>query len=497
MSKYTYVSTGEATGKILIDGKKPIRLFGDDAIRETISDVTLDQAYVAATAPGVEDVVLTPDAHEGYGFPIGCVMTSDSCIYPSPVGVDINCSMSLLQTDLPEEAIAEKPVRRAIIRAIEERIPTFGRERAAHKRPNYLIQQIEDAIVLGATPEVAESLDFPVEWTQRCEQASFTGHNGTPESLLERLEKIKAPESDIIRNYGSKLFQLGSYGGGNHFAECEVVRLADSQKNRTTKIDGQTTAEVFGLLDGKVAFLSHCGSRGFGHSVATAQFKKLREKFELWHIPFPGGIPELVYAPLGTQEANDYIDDMNMCANYAVVNHMVINSLILKAFQEVIPGTTGRLVYHISHNIARREYIDNRPVWVHRKGSTRAFPAGHFALKSTPFAHTGHPILLPGNPLQGSSVMVACENAKESFYSVNHGAGRAMSRQETLRTLVQRDVDREFEQADILINARQYPLDEAPKAYKDFNEVLRSVELAGLAREVARLDARFVIKDSK
>ena len=248
-------------------------------------------------------------------------------------------------------------------------------------------------------------------------------------------------------------------------------------------------------MDGKIAFLSHCGSRGFGYQLATGQFRKLLEKFEKWNIPLPGNDRELVYAPLGTPEANDYLDDMALGGNFSTVNHMLINALILEAFQEVIPGTTGHLVYYISHNIARKEILDNKKVWIHRKGATRAFPAGHFALKETPFYETGHPILLPGNPRDGSVVMAANEGARLSCYSVNHGAGRAMGRKEAIRTLDQKTVDAQFAEDDILTNCRQYPIDEAPAAYKDFKEVLRSVEAAGLASTIARLKARFVIKD--
>ena len=214
-----------------------------------------------------------------------------------------------------------------------------------------------------------------------------------------------------------------------------------------------------------------------------------------WNIPLPGHDKELVYAPLGTVEADAYLDDMALGANFATVNHLLINALVLEAFAEIIPGATGRLVYFISHNIARREIVDNRPAWVHRKGATRAFPAGHHALRDTPFADVGHPILLPGNPQAGSSVMVADPGAEKSCYSVNHGAGRMLGRKQAIRQLDQAEIDRSFDAADILTNCRMYPKDEAPAAYKEFNEVLRSVTTAGLATEVARLKARFVIKD--
>ena len=250
-----------------------------------------------------------------------------------------------------------------------------------------------------------------------------------------------------------------------------------------------------GLRNGRVAFLSHCGSRGIGHQLASGQFRALQTKFARWDIPLPGNDRELVYAPLGTAEADAYLNDMALGANFATLNHLLINALVLEAFQEIIPGVTGELVYFISHNIARKEIVNNVPSWVHRKGATRAFPAGHHALRGTKYAGTGHPILLPGNPQAGSSVMVANEGAARSCYSVNHGAGRMLGRRRAMRELDQATIDRSFEDHDILTNCRQYPKDEAPAAYKDFHEVLRSVQTAGLASEVARLQARFVIKD--
>jgi tRNA-splicing ligase RtcB len=193
---------------------------------------------------------------------------------------------------------------------------------------------------------------------------------------------------------------------------------------------------------------------------------------------------------------------MSLGANFATINHLLINALVLEAFQKIIPGVKGSLVYFISHNIARKELLGDGhggfagEGWVHRKGATRAFPAGHPSLKDTLFAETGHPILLPGNPTAGSVIMVADPGAHVGAYSVNHGAGRAMGRKAADRALDQKTVDDEFTANDILTNCRNYPKDEAPAAYKDFDAVLNSVKAAGLASEVARLKARFVIKDA-
>ncbi|HZZ44879.1 MAG TPA: RtcB family protein [Tepidisphaeraceae bacterium] len=492
------IPTDAATGILPVPGRTPITVIGTDAIRATFDAGCLRQAVNSRLAPGVTDLVLNPDSHVGYGAPVGCVMVSPTHIYPGPVGVDIKCSMSLLQMNLPADAVADRAVRRALIDAIAQRIPTgAGRGQRSVKKSRWVDRALgTKAVTQGASQEVCTSLGIPPEWATRCEDSFHLGHNDTQDALSLRLEKLLAARA--LGDFDTKIRQLGSYGGGNHFGECEVVELlheSPSPGEPGRPAPSPSLPETFGLRDNHVAFLSHCGSRGLGHNLAAHQFRSLQSHFSTWSIPLPGNDRELVYAPLGTQHADDYIDDMSLGANFATVNHLLINSLVLEAFQEILPGTTGHLVYFISHNIARREVVDNQLSWVHRKGSTRAFPANHHALKDTPFYHTGHPILLPGNPRDGSVVMVATEGAQKSRYSVNHGAGRRMGRRHAIRELDQSTIDHELDQCDILSNCRQYPKDEAPDAYKDFAEVLRSVEQAGLAKPVAKLKARFVLKD--
>lgn len=486
----TFIPTGEATAILpLPNDAKPVTVIGTTEIRGTFDEGCVRQTINSAMAPGVSHLVLNPDAHIGYGTPVGCVLASPSHIYPGPVGVDIKCSMSLLALDLEEKAIRQPEVRRRLINAICDRTPTgTGKGQRSVKKARHVSDAVgRRAIVEGASAWVCEQMGIPPEWAQRCEDSSHVGFDGTSDTLERRLN-ILCRDARFSERMPRKVRQLGSYGGGNHFGECEVVRVGESERAREA-------ADVFGLVDGNVAFLSHCGSRGFGHDLAAGQFRALQAQFEKWGIPLPGDDRQLVHAPLGTHEANNYLDDMAMGANFATINHLLINALVLEAFQEVFPGIEGRLVYFISHNIARQEILDDQPHWVHRKGATRAFPGGHHALKGTPFAKTGHPILLPGNPQAGSAVMVANEGAIKSCYSVNHGAGRVMGRKAAARALDQAQVDESFARKDILTNCRTYPIDEAPAAYKDFDEVLRSVELADLATEVARLDARFVIKD--
>jgi len=476
--------TGEATGQIdLGPNHVPIEVIGNEAIRGSFGDSCINQAMAAARSPGVSRFVLNPDAHWGYGVPIGSVLVSPTHIYPSPVGVDIKCSMSLLQTDIPEDAITDPRVRRQLIREIESRLAN-GRKPA--RGQGVTEESGFDAAVYGGCKKVVKHFGIPQSWLDRCETARHSVVNDDQDSLRIRLEKLI--HEKVILDFHAKSRQLGSYGGGNHFGECEIIRVVDSDEARKT-------SDHFGLRDGCVGFLSHCGSRGLGHALATNQFYQLKNTFKKKGLAYPNGDPQLVYAEYGTPEAAQYLMDMSLGANFATVNHLLINSIVLQAFQKVLPGARGELVYFISHNIANQEELDGQRVWVHRKGATRALPSGHAALLGTPFEETGHPILLPGNPRDGSSVMVALPGASRSAYSVNHGAGRCMSRTEAKKKLNAAEVQKSLDDAGVLSNSRQYPVDEAPDAYKNFADVLQSVEQAGLAREVAKLQARFVIKE--
>ena len=476
--------TGEATGQIdLGPDHCPIEVIGNESIRGSFGDSCIYQAMAAARSPGVSRFVLNPDAHWGYGVPIGSVLVSPTHIYPSPVGVDIKCSMSLLQTDVPEDAIIDPRVRRQLIREIESRLAN-GRKPARDQ--GVTEESGFDAAVHGGSKKVVKHFGIPQAWLERCETAKHSVLNDAQDSLAIRMEKLIREK--VITDFQGKCRQLGSYGGGNHFGECEVVRVVDSETARKT-------AASFGLRDGCVGFLSHCGSRGLGYALATNQFYQLKTAFKKKGLAYPNGDAQLVYAEYGSPEATEYLTDMSLGANFATVNHLLINSIVLQAFQKVLPGARGELVYFISHNIANREELDGQYVWVHRKGATRALPSGHANLVGTPFEETGHPILLPGNPRDGSSIMVALPGASRTAFSINHGAGRCMSRTEAKKKLNAAAVQKSLDDFDVLSNSRHYPVDEAPDAYKNFADVLQSVEQAGLAQEVAKLQARFVIKE--
>lgn len=475
------VRQGEAEWLLPISGRKPVRLIANDTILAAFDDKVFEQAVNTAEAPGVEQVIVNPDGHAGYGCPVGSVVITDGYVYPGPVGPDICCSMSYLQMDLDDAAIADKATRRALIKAICERIPTGMGNGNATKARRFDIRDLECIPSLGAIKPLLERLGLPAHWRDSLEQIQSGGEDS--QARIERVDYHRKHNPRFL----AKLTQIGSYGGGNHFGEAQSVSITPGMED---------IAAHFGVLGGKVGFLSHCGSRGFGFQLAASHFKGLEAHFRQWGIPLPGGEKELVYAPVDSPEGQAYLLDMYLGANFATVNHLLINAYVLEAFQEVIPGVKGDLVYHVSHNIGREEVVEGKVRWVFRKGATRAFPAGHHDLKDTRFYGTGHPIVLPGNPTSGSYVMVGAEGAYKTAYSINHGAGRAMGRNHAKRTLVQKDVDAGMLAADILYNGRSYPIDESPAAYKDFEQVTKSIEQAGLAKTVAKLSARFVIKDN-
>jgi tRNA-splicing ligase RtcB (3'-phosphate/5'-hydroxy nucleic acid ligase) len=475
-ARQSVVRQGNAQWLLPIAGRQPVKLVANDAIFAGFDDKVFEQAVNTAEAPGVERVIVGPDGHAGYGCPVGSVVITDGMIYPGPVGPDICCSMSYLQTNIPDDAIADKVTRRALLNAIGERIPTGMGSRQGGKARKVSNDVLWDIPVYGASQGTLDRLGIPTHWGERLEAAQTGSIAALADRLMGHDARIK-----------SKLEQIGSLGGGNHFAECQTAIVAPGM---------ESLAAEWGIHSGQVGFLTHCGSRGFGFQLAARHFKGLEAHFSRWGIPLPGGERELVHAPVDSPEGQAYLLDMYLGANFAVVNHLLINAYIAEAFTEVLgPQVRAELVYHVSHNIGREEIVDGRKRWVFRKGATRAFPAGHHDLKATPFADTGHPILLPGNPEAGSYVMVGQAAGAATAYSINHGAGRAMGRNHAKRTLNQATVDAGMLAADILYNGRSYPIDEAPAAYKDFAQVTASIEEAGLAKVVAKLRARFVVKD--
>ncbi len=477
------IRQGVAEWLLPIEGGKPVKLIANDAIMTGFDEGLFTQIVNVAEMPGAEQVIIGADSHVGFGCPVGTTVVSDTHVYPPVVGPDACCSMGFLQTNLPGDAIQDRPTRRALIDAICARIPTGLGNRQAPKARKLDMATLHRVVQEGASVEVMSLLGIPTHWANRCEQWSY-GFTYA-DQLAERFNWWRETRPELM----GKLLALSSLGGGNHFLSGDIVDL--NRQSETARV-----ADAFGLRHGCLGFLSHCGSRGFGFQLMAHHAKGLEHHFVQWGIPFPGVDKHLTYCPLGTQEADNYMLDLALSANFAIVNHLLIAAHALEAAQEIIPGTKGDLVYHISHNVGQQEVVDNRLKWVFRKGATRAFPAGHPGLKGSRFEKIGHPILLPGNARDGSVIMVARPEAVKSACSVNHGAGRSLGRKQAKRTLNQAAVDKELLDCDIMHNGRLYPLDEAPDAYKVFDEVTASVVDAGLALTVARLDTKFVIKDN-
>lgn len=470
--------------------QEPIRFFMTPALVASMDEDCIQQAINTAAAPGVVKLSLGPDCHRGFGCPVGSVVVTEDMVYPGPVGPDICCSMSYLQTNLSSEVVRERPIRRQLIDAIVARIPSGASNRFAPKGRGQLSRELRRRIIIeGPSAGVLQDLGVPLAWAARCELAA--SNDAQRAALADRW--LEHERTDFKQDYLlSKVNQIGSYGAGNHFGEAQITQIVD-----------QAVGAAFGLRDGCVGFLSHCGSRGFGYRLAEKHFKGLAAHFAKWHIPLPGGDKELVYAPVESPEGQAYLLDMALGANMATVNHLLLNQLVSEAFAEVFGAAfQADFVYHISHNIGRHEMWKDMggSVWkrgyVWRKGATRSMPGNHPSLARTCYEGIGHPILLPGDPVSGSRIMVGRPGAAKSAFSINHGAGRAMGRKEAKRQLTRAVVNETMERGDVLFNSRDYPVDEAPQAYKDFNEVCGAVEKADLASTVANLRAIFVIKDN-
>lgn len=444
---------------------KIIDIFASEKLLEGFSEKTIQQAINTALTDGVKKINLNADAHEGYGCPIGSVVITKDTIMPGPVGYDISCSVSYLQTDLPAHELKDRKIRRKLINTICDYIPYGTGTTRSKKQIKVTHKDYLDVLKSGASDKnLIKKLGIDPAWLENLERTHL---DAKPELL-----------SNAVIRRGTD--QLGSIGSGNHFLEAQTVEIMNKE-----------LADKWGIKE-STAFLTHCGSRGFGHQIATEYFRKLLDYFDINKLELLDR--ELVFAKLNGKIGQDYWDSMGCAANFAIINHLILNTAIKSALKELFPKIKTNFVYLISHNLAQVEEMDGEQYYIHRKGGTRAFPAYHPMLKETKFYETGHPVIIPGSSISGSSIMVGKETAKLNYYTVPHGAGRSMGRMEAKRQLSQQYVDQKMDEADVLFNKRCYPVDEFSEAYKDYNEVIKSMVEAGLADEVARLKPLFVIK---
>jgi tRNA-splicing ligase RtcB len=450
-----------------------------DLLGKMQTDRTLQQCANVAYLPGIYKYAITlPDGHEGYGFPIGGVAATDyddGVISPGGVGYDINCGVRLLTTNRDEKDVRPKLVQLANV--IFDNVPCgLGSRRKDFKAS---LHDLDRIVSEGVQNVIDQGLGWP-EDVEHCEERGCM-KNANPDKV-----------SANAKNRG--LTQIGTLGSGNHFLEIQKVdKICDSK-----------TAKTFGIdHEGQVTAMIHCGSRGFGHQICSDYLRVMERAVERYKIVLPDR--ELACAPGKSQEAEDYYQAMACAVNYAFVNRQTIMHWVRQSFQQVFREDAERfglkLVYDVAHNIAKIEEHkvnggQRKKVWVHRKGATRAFPAGNPEIPSD-YISAGQPVLIPGSMGTSSWLLVGTEKAMEvSFGSTAHGAGRMMSRTAAKRNYWGGDIKKALEQRGIYVRAASAIVlaEEADPAYKNVDVVVDVSDKAGIATKVARLVPIAVVK---
>jgi len=457
----------------------PGMVFANQALLEKMqTDRTLWQCSNVAQLPGIYKYAITlPDGHEGYGFPIGGVAATDyenGVISPGGVGYDINCGVRLLATTLSEKDVRPKlaPLADTIFRNVPSGLGS--------RRKDFTISNsdLEKLVTEGVQWLIDRGLGWP-EDAEHCEESGRMAH-ANPDKV-----------SNTAKNRG--LTQIGTLGSGNHFLEIQKV----------DKIINEKTAKAFGIThEGQVMVMIHCGSRGYGHQVCSDYLRVMEHAVQKYKISLPDR--ELACAPGNSNEAKDYIEAMACAVNYAFANRQAIMHWVRQSFQQVYhedPEKFGlKLVYDVAHNIAKMEThnIDGaqKKVWVHRKGATRAFPAGHPDVPDD-YRSEGQPVLIPGSMGTSSWVLVGSQKAMDlTFGSTAHGAGRMMSRSAAKRQYWGTDIKAGLEKRGIVVRAASASVlaEEADPAYKNVDMVADVSDKVGIATKVARLVPLAVVK---
>lgn len=455
----------------------PVRFYATrDLLESALQDASIEQAVNVTCLPGLAGpVVVMPDMHQGYGFPIGGVAATlypQGVISPGGIGYDINCGVRLLASAIPfSEA---QPWLEELATALDHFCPSgVGVKGGVKLSP----KDLERVCIQGARWAVEQGYGL-------CEDLFRTEQKGClPKADL-------ASVSNRARERGAT--QLGTLGAGNHFIEIDLI----------DEIFDLTTAQVFGLQQGNLAVQIHCGSRGFGHQVCTDTVQSFQQVVQRYGIHLPDR--ELVCAPLDSPEGQRYFSAMCAAANYAFANRQVLAHNVRQAFEQVLAGKVKhfylRQVYDVAHNLGNIEThtIAGKAVQVcvHRKGATRAF-GPHTPGVPEEYQNTGQPVLVPGSMGTASWVLAGTETSMQRTYGSScHGAGRVMSRSQAKKQLRGERLKHELEKDGILIRAGSLPglAEEAPQAYKDVDGVVKVVCGAGIARKVARLTPLVVIK---
>ena len=456
----------------------PVTIYADDSLlSKMVQDRTIDQAINVTTLPGVQKhVIVLPDGHEGYGFPVGGVAAmdlEDGVISPGGVGYDLNCGVRLIRTNLNENDVRQR--LRELVNELFRAVPSgVGSEGAFKLTTSQLDQVLTEGVNWAIKNGYGSSEDAYV-----CEESG----------CMEGADPSKV--SNMARKRGAP--QLGSLGSGNHFLEVQKV----------DKIFDQEAAKRFGIdHEGQVTVLIHCGSRGFGHQVCSDYLRVCESVLKKYNIQLPDR--ELACVPNNSQEGESYRKAMYSALNFAWSNRQMITHWTRKAFEKVFNMSEGdlgmRLVYDVTHNIAKVEKhkVDGsfKEVLVHRKGATRAFPAGKEQVPSK-YRDIGQPVLIPGSMGTASYILLGGQKSMElTFGSTAHGAGRTMSRSAAKRSYSAQEVQQRLESRGIYIKAltREGVVEETPEAYKNVDVVADVSHKIGIATKVARLTPIGVIK---
>ena len=476
----------------------PARVYAAEALLEKMkSDLTLQQTINIASLPGIEKYsMVMPDGHQGYGFPIGGVAATDfeeGVISPGGVGYDINCGVRLIRTNLKEGDV--RPHLSEILDSLFDYIPA-GLGLSGKVKLSY--SQL-DEVLLGGSKWCIEN---GYGWEEDIERTEEGG-------------RLKAASIDKIDEKSKKRGspQLGTLGSGNHFLEVQVV----------DEIFDEQLANAYGIDEvGQVTVLIHTGGRGLSHGVCSYYLRNFEREMnkDATLSKILGLERELACAYLNSDTGMDYFVSMCACANYAFANRQLATHWTRKVFEDVLRRKAEdmeiRLVYDIAHNIAKEEehVVDGKrkKLCVHRKGATRAFPAGDERLPPI-YRNVGQPVLIPGSMGTRSFLAVGTDVARdETFGSCAHGSGREMSRTAAMRQYRGSEVKAELAKRNIIVKTRERTkrdvrkkrgiqfdkygelAEEVSAAYKDPEVVVRSCEVSGIAKKVAAFRAIGVIK---
>ncbi len=450
-------------------------VFASDAIK--LEPEAIRQLQDAASLPPAKKVLATADIHVGFGIPIGAVLGLEGAIMPPAVGYDINCGMRLLRTPFTKGQINTDEIAHSIARDIP-----LGEGMSNLPVDKNLIETVITEGVSGV-PKLAAKVKHRV-WEafddeEFSEDLQRIEENGRMPGDMGALPKLA-----VAKGAG----QLGTLGGGNHFIEIQFVQ----------KIFDEGLAKFFGLNVNQIVVMIHSGSRRFGYEIADEYMNVAARQPQM-----EGRRKMLSYLSTDNREGQKYILAMGAAANFAFVNRHIMGLLVRRCFSRMFGPTPMPLIYDVTHNMAKLETYQGRSLWVHRKGATRAF--GPKLMTNTPFEKVGQPIITPGSMGTASYLMVGTGDSQESLYSVNHGAGRVMSRSaasgrsrhgsRTDKALISDDeFKRSMAGIKLIAGDKRRIKEEAPGAYKDIDEVIRIVTACGWAKPVARMVPLAVLK---